>query len=195
MNRSLMYTEQEKIDIILGNIVKMLRNRKYEKADGTLDNVIDNSKPESKGDNVWIIEGKDGNTYAIKIVFQNITTNSKTSPLYDFIENHPEHFRIMVATGFKSEAFLTGPKSQVFLEYALMQDLASYYLQPKFIKLSSSEKQQMMDEYNVQPHSITKIGSHDPMYKYFNMKKGDIYKVIRDSPASGQSIGYRIAKN
>ena len=189
-----MYTDDEKIQIILNNVLAMLRNRQFEK-DGVLENVIEPSaKAESQGDNIWTISGRQGFDYAVKIVFQNITS-AKQSPISDFLANYSNYFRITVATSFKADSSYNTEMSQIFHEHVLMQDIAAYYLQPKFVKLTTKEKQMMMEEYNVNARSISKIGSHDPMYKYFHMKKGDVYRVIRASPASGQSIGYRIAKN
>ena len=34
----------------------------------------------------------------------------------------------------------------------------------------------------------------DPMARYYNLKRGDMIKIIRPCPTSGVSIAYRITK-
>lgn len=191
-------TEDEKIDTILKNTITMLRNRRYEKPDGTLDPVVSKtSNPVAKGDNTWTLEANDGNEYAIKIVFQTVTVTGKQSPLSDFLANYPDHYKIVIVSDYnmRIETYLKTQKAQIFREFSLLQDLASHIYQPKFIKLSSKEAAQVVEEYNLKKTSMPLFTKTDPMYKYFDMKMGDVFRIISASPASGDSVAYRAVKN
>lgn len=195
---ALNYTDNEMIEIILGNIGIMLKNRRYEKADGTLDSVIDKMDPKEQGDNVWTLEGKDNVSYAIKIVLQEITVIGKQSPLSDFIASYPDHFKIIVALSYrgKVETYVNNiSNAQIFPAERLMHDIASHELQPKFEPLSKKDAELVKAEYGVMKKSFPVFGSNDPMYKYFNMKEGDLFRIVRPSPASAECPSYRIAKN
>ena len=81
---------------------------------------------------------------------------------------------------------------QIFRESALSQDIISQRDQPKFELLNPKEMDQIKAEYNITDYTIEKIMKNDPITKYFALKKGDMIRIIRASPTSGEAIGYRI---
>ena len=48
------------------------------------------------------------------------------------------------------------------------------------------------NEYNATDYTIKKILRSDPISKYYALRKGDIVRIIRPSPTSGEAIDYRI---
>ena len=79
---------------------------------------------------------------------------------------------------------------QVFHINNLQFNIMNHKLMPKFIKLTDSEKNDLSTTWNL--NDLAKIHITDPACKYFDMKKNDIFKIIRPSNNSYQYITYRI---
>jgi len=82
--------------------------------------------------------------------------------------------------------------TQIFRESSFLSDLISYRDQPRFELLSPKEIELFKKEYNTTDYTTKKILRSDPISKYFALRKGDIIRIIRPSPTSGQAIDYRI---
>jgi DNA-directed RNA polymerase subunit H (RpoH/RPB5) len=61
---------------------------------------------------------------------------------------------------------------------------------PKFIKLSETEKKELSNTWDL--NNLSKIKISDPACKYYDMKKNDVFKIIRPSNNSYEYITYRI---
>ncbi len=68
-------------------------------------------------------------------------------------------------------------------------------LVPEHSKLTKSETNQLLEEYNIDISELPKILATDPAIQKLNVKIGDIIKVVRDSPTAGKSIYYRVVIN
>lgn len=193
-------SEAEKEAIIVDNILKMLSNRTFEDNDvmhpilklKDARNAVSNV-----GENTWSVDGLDGKKYAFKIVFQEITTSSKQSPIRDFLDKYKaSHYCIVVAPEFKKKIKkeVNSLTSQIFKERSLLEDIAANSMQPKYEKLGTRQRQQTLDEYNSTNRDLTTINRKDPMSRYHGLVKGDIVRIERPSPATMVEIGYRIVK-
>lgn len=188
------YNENEKIDIILTNTVKMLYNR------GIIVNeqiALKNILEQKNDENQYNVETTLGN-YIIKILPQKITTKSKSSNIYEFLmENKKNHTIVIVLqitnkliTDMQSEF----KNTEIFREFDFMTDKASYCFVPKHELLSDEDVKKCIEEYKIKKRDMAKINSFDPMAKYFNAKPGQIFKIIRASPISAVEISYRVVK-
>ena len=196
-NFTILKTENEKVQIIIENILKMLSNRVYFKS-GQAIKLLDMEKAkkdmETLDDNVFIFKASNGDLYAVKIVFQKITTTGKQSPITDFINDYPKHNKIIIANEYNNKIadYVNKQSIQIFRESALLSDLISHCYQPKFEVLSPSEIEITKKEYNFDDSTIKKILKSDPVTKYYGLKKGNMLRITRPSPLSGFSIDYRI---
>ena len=186
----------EKIEIIKKNIIIMLSNRIYIDKEGNKHSLIDkNSKLKDHSNNVFTIKTDNGDNYAIKIIFDKITSVGKKSSINEFLEEYPKHKKIIVASEYinKIEVYMNKHHTQIFPENALLENIIDHHDQPvEFQLLTPAEMEQVKKEYNINDYTLSKYSRHDPIVKYYGLKKGDIVRIIRASPVSGLAIAYRI---
>lgn len=193
---SVIKTESQKLEIILQNVLLMLSNRIYIDKNGDKQQLLDRDKAKTadKGDGVHVVTADNGDSYAIKIIFQKITSTGKQSVISEFFKDYVQYKKIIIANDFNTKIidFVSKHHTQIFRESALLQDIISYRDQPRFELLSPSEMGQVKKEYNITDYTTEKLSKTDPISKYFALKKGDIIRIIRPSPTSGEAIAYRI---
>ena len=78
---------------------------------------------------------------------------------------------------------------QIFNINRLLFNIMKHTLSPIYIKLTSDEIEHLDTTWNLK--NIGKIFIDDPAARYFNMKIGDVFKIIRTSNNSYQYITYR----
>lgn len=71
-------------------------------------------------------------------------------------------------------------------------DITQHILVPQHILLSEEEKRELLEKYKIKLTDLPKIKKNDPAIKHLNAKPGDIIKIIRKSPITGESIYYRV---
>lgn len=69
--------------------------------------------------------------------------------------------------------------------------ISTHDLIPKHTKLSDSEKQKVLEQYNITIKELPSIFITDAALLPLKVKVGDIIKIERSSPTSGKSIFYR----
>lgn len=195
---SIIKTEEEKSKIILNNILIMLSNRIYIDSEENKQPLLDLDKIKNKinniGDNIFTLTTNNKDNYAIKIIFQKISAIGKQSVISDFVNEYTDYKKIIVAQDFKNKIsdYVNKQQIQIFKEASLLQNIIDYHDQPKFELLSPKEMEQFKTEYNATDYTTKKILRSDPIVKYYALKKGDIIRIIRPSPTSGEAIDYRI---
>ncbi len=189
-------SEEDKTDIIMKHVLLMLSRRIFidkSKEKQSLLNLPD-SKVEDIGDNTFSIKVRNGEKFAIKIIYHKITTIGKHSVISEFIKNYVQEKKIIVANDFSSKIYDFSIKNgvQLFRECSMLEDIISYRDQPTFELLSPSEMAGVKSEYNVTNYTLNKVQKTDIIVKYFGLKKSDVYRIVRPSPTSGYSTAYRI---
>jgi DNA-directed RNA polymerase subunit H (RpoH/RPB5) len=189
---------------ILTNIVKMLTNRKLLNPSNLNDNIkvllsqdSDDNIYKIKLDNPEVYYDKSIEPYFyIKILNQKITGISKSSNIGDFIYSKKNAPKLIIVTGITNKALQQlkedFPNSEIFTEAELMIDLVSHVAVPKHEMLNEEETQIFLKDYLLKKREIPKMFITDPVSKYFNAKVGQVFRIIRPSEVSGQSIYYRI---
>ncbi|HLC62946.1 MAG TPA: DNA-directed RNA polymerase subunit H [Candidatus Nanoarchaeia archaeon] len=71
-------------------------------------------------------------------------------------------------------------------------DITKHIFVPKHYKLSDEEKNEFLESNNVSKAQLPKIDKEDPAIKHLDVKKGDVIKITRKSPTTGESLFYRI---
>lgn len=188
----------EKTKIILDNTLIMLGNRIYIDKTGAKRPLLVSSeaikKVEDRGDGTYIIKADNGENYAIKIIFQRISATGKQSVVSEFFKDYAQYKKIIVARDFNNKIadYVGKYHTQIFKESSLLYDIITYRDQPAFELLSPTEMEQFKTEYNATDYTTKKMLRSDPIAKYFALKKGEIIRIIRPSPTSGEGVDYRI---
>ena len=189
-------SDAEKYKIIIDNVLAMLGNRIFIDKSGNKQPLLDplETKVDDKGDNTILVKANNGDTYAIKIVFQRVTSTGKQSIVSDFFKEYAPYKKIIIARDFNNKIsdYMIKHRTQIFRESALLSNLIDYRDQPKFELLSPSEMEQFKLEYNATDYTTKKMLKSDPIAKYYALHKGDIIRIIRPSPTSGEAVDYRI---
>lgn len=82
---------------------------------------------------------------------------------------------------------------EFFEQQKMTFNISKHVFQPKFIILNNDDaKNEILEKYQTTVNKLPKIYTTDPMAKYYDMKKGDIVKVIRNDPEVGLSISYKL---
>jgi DNA-directed RNA polymerase I, II, and III subunit RPABC1 len=83
---------------------------------------------------------------------------------------------------------------EIFLTKNLMFNITRHEIVPRHILLTEDESKRVLDEFQATKQQLPKLPSTDPVAKYYGMKAGEICKIIRHSPMTGESIYYRMIK-
>lgn len=182
------------VDIILENVVKMLVNRKLisrEKEKETIDKVIA-LKPDDFSYQIKLDKG----VMLVKLMLQNITTVSKSTGISEFLLLNKDKHNILVVKSITKTPFniitTRYPNTELFLEKDLMIDKVSNYLLPKFEVMTPTEKDNVLTTYNLTQRECLRISHKDPMVKYYGGVPGDLIRIIRPSETAGFYVAYRL---
>ena len=71
-------------------------------------------------------------------------------------------------------------------------DITSHILVPKHSKVSDSEKEALLNKFNINSKELPKITKDDPALAKLSVKPGDIIKIERPSKTAGTAVYYRV---
>ena len=83
---------------------------------------------------------------------------------------------------------------EIFSMKNLMFNITHHEIVPKHILMSQDEVDMILKQYQTTRAQLPKLLTTDPVAKYYGMKAGDVCKIIRQSPMTGESYYYRILK-
>lgn len=69
--------------------------------------------------------------------------------------------------------------------------MAKHLLVPQHAKLPDKEKAEVLKKYNIKINDLPKIFLSDPAIAELDVKEGDVIKITRKSPTSGEAVYYR----
>jgi DNA-directed RNA polymerase subunit H (RpoH/RPB5) len=190
----LSYNDKEKNENIIENFVKMLYNRNY-LLNNDLTNLI-SSAIKNFNNNETFIESN--NVYHLKIIPYKLNTIKKSEDIEKFLEknlNSKKIFVIPVGSTKVEKQLLEYDNIEVFYEVDLLVNIIDNNLVPKHILLSDEEANEILKEYKINKENLPRILSGDRIAKYYNIKPGQIVKIIRPSITAGNEIIYRICVN
>lgn len=190
--------DAEKTKIILNNIIIMLGNRIYIDKAGNKQPLLNPETTyktiEDRGDHTFIIKADNDEKYAIKIVYQKISAIGKQSIVNEFFKDYDSYKKIIIAREYNNKIaeYVSKHHTQIFKESSLLQDIIKHSNQPKFELLSPKEMEKVKSDYNATDYTIKKMFRSEPVSKYYALKRGDIIRIIRPSPTSGEVCDHRI---
>ena len=182
------------------NTVKMLAERGYMKDLNHFD-VIKNVLKTPNDTHIYSLPitkmpGTESKKFMLNYAPYKISSFTKSYGIKDFIdENHLVPKIIVVssiADKMLSDIRLNYPFTEVFLEKTLMENIVDHEFVPRHILLSKEEAEEVRKEYLINKKQLPRIYAREPIARYYNMKVGDICKVIRHSGESGYDVIYRI---
>lgn len=187
---------------VLTNVVKMLTERRLLNEEN-LEKNVNTLLSTTTDDHSYSLtldkyKNDDDKTMFIKIFHQKISAISKQSGISDYLHKLKDKPKIIIVRGINtkaSQSILNNyPKTEMFLESELMINLIDNILVPRYEILDhdTDDFKTFCELYNCKKRNIPKLYSNDPMARYYNLKKGDIVRVIRASETAGLSSFYRI---
>jgi DNA-directed RNA polymerase subunit H (RpoH/RPB5) len=84
-------------------------------------------------------------------------------------------------------------RMQLFLLAELQFNLSQHHLVPRHVKVTDTQEiREIMTTYCLRAkHQLPLILHTDPMARYLDLRPGDIVRVHRNSPTSGDFVAYR----
>jgi DNA-directed RNA polymerase I, II, and III subunit RPABC1 len=84
---------------------------------------------------------------------------------------------------------------EIFWLNNVVFNITKHVLVPKHIKITEEEIKLVMEKHYIVTKSIFPVMNRDdPIARYLNLSSGDVCKIIRKSPTSGEYISYRVVK-
>jgi DNA-directed RNA polymerase I, II, and III subunit RPABC1 len=80
---------------------------------------------------------------------------------------------------------------ETFQESELLVNITEHVLVPKHQVLTTGERIQLLERYNVTTKQLPRILRSDPVARYLGLEPGDIVKILRPSETAGRYITYR----
>jgi len=68
----------------------------------------------------------------------------------------------------------------------------THELVPKHTKLNDSEKNKILEKYNIAVNGLPRISKDDPAIEKLSAKPGDVIKIERESKTAGVAMYYRV---
>lgn len=134
-------------------------------------------------------------TLVVKIIHQKILGLTKIPSVKEFLDSYANYHKVFIFDGISEKAkhtLYSIPNTEVFIESFLMINLVEHIDSPKYQVLSEEESKEVLDSYLVKKKELPKMLTIDPVVSYFNLKRGQILRIIRFSEQSGYSVSYRI---
>jgi DNA-directed RNA polymerase subunit H (RpoH/RPB5) len=176
------------------NLAKSLEEIKKQKDDDIyLINLQKNINPES--DAKEYVKNFIGKQVAVKIIHQKIQGVAKVPIIKDFINEYKYYHKIFVFDDISDKAksyIIENFNTEVFVEVFLMINIIDHIDSPRYELLTENEEKEVLESYILKKKEMKKILTTDPIVLYFNLKRGNIIRIIRPSEQSGEAVDYRI---
>jgi len=172
------------------NILKMLKRRnKIDDVDSMFSKIAEDINQKA------IIEFKlnDNSKCSIYFVSAKLSSISQGTPIDEYLSNNLDSRKIVIlkdpAKKVLKQIITDYINAEFFFEHEMLEDIPNKVFIPVHILLTETEKTELLNKFNKNELSI--IFDTDMMARYYNAKVGDIFKIIRPSLSSGNSIFYR----
>ena len=195
------YSNGEQLTIIVTNVLKMLNNRGLLKdiSKFNIEDIVKHIKKNIFYDIKTDKQDRDGkNLYKIFIIDENIDKITGNTTTATYITKYQNDHKIIILNSITKNIelqALTYKFTEIFDRTYFMINLVDLKYVPKHILLTDDEKEQTKKEYGVPLNKYPKIMITDPMAKYFNARLHDVFKIIRPSSVSGETVSYRYVIN
>ena len=186
------YNNSEKLNIMLHFLSEMLTSRmQFNKCnhEDMEKQFVDNyaaSQTSFKDDN-----------YSINVYVTMEKLKTKTTALKNFLQADNNAYKIFIADKSVQsiiDMFNNEDNWELVNMYDIMSNRRTHYSNPVFEQLTEEEMEQVKSEYKATDTSFSGMERTDAMALYYNLKPGDIIRIIRSNNVSGQMVQYRKVK-
>ena len=187
---NLEYDNDEKTQIILMNISKMVQTRKLVKDSNNFYNAI-----KKIGDNLEVNINYENSNIAIKIIYNNITTIKDSNDIEHFLDKYSKYHKFIIITSLGKKAykqFDDYPLTYVFPEIYLMANTLEHILQSKFKLLTKLERDEYFKTFDNKKREMPRMLDSDPVSRYFGAVVGDVFEITNYSTTTIEAIEYAI---
>jgi DNA-directed RNA polymerase I, II, and III subunit RPABC1 len=183
---------------VLTNVIKMITARGI-LVEGDLEKNITDILSQQSDDSIYKLKKIENQIpIIIKLYPTKISSINKTSNIYEFLAKQNEFHKIIVAKDINENNIKNiksnFPRTEIFLEHNMMINLLDNELVPKFVIMPQDSElyKNFWNDYTVKKKQMPRMLANDPVALYYNLKKGDLVKIIRPSESTGQSAAYRL---
>ncbi|XP_044934338.1 DNA-directed RNA polymerases I, II, and III subunit RPABC1-like [Mustela putorius furo] len=81
-----------------------------------------------------------------------------------------------------------------FLQQELLINFTEQELVPEYVIMTKEEVTELLARYKLQENQLPRIQTGDPVARYFEIKRGQVVKVIRPSETADRYITYRLVQ-
>lgn len=189
---------------VRNNVLEMISSRNYELPTSlniSLEEFI--IQYDNKNIDLFIdIEGK-------QKIYVHFIINNKTFAKGDlknitesvFEKYNDDNIKIIILMKAKENSVITKELSkptyrnvELFIQKYMTFNITKHILVPKHEILTKEEEDELLKKYNTIKANLPKILQTDPIARYYNMQPGQICKIIRKSPTTGETYYYRVVK-
>jgi len=83
---------------------------------------------------------------------------------------------------------------EIFLFKNLTFNITKHVDMPKFYPMTEEEIKEITDKYKTKKTQFPRMLLTDPIARYYGVKSGGMFRIVRKSPASGNYITYRMVR-
>lgn len=197
-------SHHQQLNDVKTNLIKMLSNRGFINPN-TMQKTIDKIIKDDNDDQEYVVELDEGTNYNttisnkkiyVKIFDYKITSVNKNSPIGEFISKYDTEYKVLIVQDInqKSENTIESydTQTEVFKIRQLNINIVDHDYVPKHIVLSKEKTDAVLQAYRAKKKDMMIIRTTDPVAKYYNMKPGEIVKIIRPSVMTVEAPAYRL---
>lgn len=195
--------EDSTIRLIMTNVTTMLMRRGLIKhmENDTHETFVKELTKLKPNDMVYNIKLNNSNLKlcSVKLYFQKIPSINRAVGITDFLNKYQDAMKIIIATEISTNAknilLRTYKNTEYFEDTYFYKNIIDNELVPEHIPLTPSEIEDFHNSYETDPKLLPKILVTDPISRYYGMKVGDIFSILRPSRTSLTGPSYRIVVN
>jgi DNA-directed RNA polymerase subunit H (RpoH/RPB5) len=180
---------------LLANTVKMLTERGLLSRDD-LDKNITAITSKVSDEMIYEVALLSGEKFMIKLALQKITAIARSFGISEFLAQYKNNPKLIIVKEISKKALQyimnNFTRTELFLEEELMINIIEHDLIPKHEVLSEEEMKTFYVDFGCKKKNMPKMLHIDPMARYYNMKPGDVCRILRASDKCGLSPTYRL---